>query len=296
MHSDLKYLIYRGIAAVLQLIPESAAIFVASLVSHIVMKWNAGYRFYYEEAVRRMLGDGLSEREIRSWSARVSGAYARYWVDGIRLNRMNGYDIDSRMMVDSGMDHLVGAYKRGNGVILALAHMGSWEWGGAWLFRQDMPLAAVAEVLDPPKLFEWFSSSREAMGITVIPLDKGAAGKLSSNLHSGGLVGLICDRDVTGQGVGVDLFGDKALLPPGPALLSLRTGASVLPAVVYQGHDGMHIATISAPVEYAPTGNLRKDVAAYTQEIICKLESLIRRAPDQWYIFSPNWVSQKDIS
>jgi KDO2-lipid IV(A) lauroyltransferase len=295
VRSELKYFIYRGIAVALQLIPESAATFAASSVSRLVMKWNAGYRSYYEDAICRVLGDGLSEREIRSWSARVSGAYARYWVDGIRLNRMSGYDIDSRMMVDSGMDHLVDAHRQGNGVILALAHMGSWEWGGAWLFRQDMPLAAVAEVLEPPKLFDWFSSSREAMGITVIPLDKGAAGKLSTNLHNGGLVGLICDRDVTGQGVEVDLFGDKALLPPGPALLSLRTGAAVLPTVVYQGHGGIHIATISAPAEYAPTGNLRKDVAAYTQEIIRRLESLIRRAPDQWYIFSRNWISQKDI-
>jgi len=291
VHPELKYLTYRGIATVLQLMPEPVAIFVASLVSRLVMRRNVDYRFHYEEAIRRVLGDGLSEREIRSWSTRVSGSYARYWVDGIRLNRMSGYDIDSRMMVDSGMSYLVDAYRQGNGVILALAHMGSWEWGGAWLFRQDMPLAAVAEVLDPPKLFDWFSSSREAMGITVIPLDKGAAGKLSSKLHDGGLVGLICDRDVTGQGVEVDLFGDRALLPPGPALLSLRTGASVLPAVVYQGPDGMHIATISAPVEYNPTGNLRKDVSAYTQEIIYRLESLIRRAPDQWYIFSRNWIS-----
>jgi KDO2-lipid IV(A) lauroyltransferase len=36
---------------------------------------------------------------------------------------------------------------------------------------------------------------------------------------------------------------------------------------------------------------LRDDVAAGTQKLATELESLIRRAPEQWHMFQPNWPS-----
>jgi KDO2-lipid IV(A) lauroyltransferase len=38
-------------------------------------------------------------------------------------------------------------------------------------------------------------------------------------------------------------------------------------------------------------GSLRDDVARITQAITRELEYLIRRAPDQWHMFQPNWPS-----
>ncbi|MHB8264112.1 MAG: lysophospholipid acyltransferase family protein [Acidimicrobiales bacterium] len=294
MQGTTKYWLYRAIAGILRVLPEQVASGAAYVASQAVMFFNSGYRRYYEDAVCHALGGDLSTAELNSWVRRVSRSYARYWVDGIRLADASGYEVDSRMMVESGMEHLEEAMKSGKGTILALAHMGSWEWGGAWLYRYGMRVTAVAEVLEPPKLYEWFASSRERMGIGVIPLGKGAAGKVSARLRKGETVALICDRDVTGQGVEVDLFGDRAILPPGPALLSLRTGASVLPTVVYVGPDGLHIAVIGQPVQYAAGGDLRKDVELYTRLIVSRLEPIIRRAPGQWYVFSHNWMSQRD--
>ena len=44
----------------------------------------------------------------------------------------------------------------GSGIVMALPHVGSWEWGGAWLALEGMPMTAVVEVLEPAELFEWF--------------------------------------------------------------------------------------------------------------------------------------------
>ena len=44
---------------------------------------------------------------------------------------------------------------------------------------------------------------------------------------------LMCDRDIGGGGVEVELFGERTTLPGGPATLALRTGAPLLPAAVY---------------------------------------------------------------
>ena len=47
---------------------------------------------------------------------------------------------------------------------MALPHVGSWEWGGAWLAVEGMPMTAVVERLEPERLFEWFVTKRVVHG------------------------------------------------------------------------------------------------------------------------------------
>jgi KDO2-lipid IV(A) lauroyltransferase len=38
-------------------------------------------------------------------------------------------------------------------------------------------------------------------------------------------------------------------------------------------------------------GGLRESVTVGTQALAIELEGLIRRAPEQWHLFQPNWPS-----
>jgi KDO2-lipid IV(A) lauroyltransferase len=181
----------------------------------------------------------------------------------------------------------------GRGVIMALPHIGSWEWGGAWLALQGYPMTSVAEPLDPPAMYDWFVSQREAMGLTIVSLGADASTALLRVLRAGRLVGLLCDRDIVGNGVDVEFFGERTTMPGGPALLALRTGAVVLPTAVYSGPGRDHMAVIMPPVEVVRTDSLRDDVGRVTQLIAKDLERLIRRAPDQWHLFQANWPSDR---
>jgi KDO2-lipid IV(A) lauroyltransferase len=60
---------------------------------------------------------------------------------------------------------------------------------------------------------------------------------------------------------------------------------------VYSGPGLNHTAVIMAPVDAQRRGGLRQDVARVTQLIADDLELLIRRAPEQWHLFQPNWPS-----
>ena len=73
----------------------------------------------------------------------------------------------------------------GNGVILALPHIGSWEWGGAFLSFVGLPMTAVAERVDPPELFDWIVRQREEMGLTIVPLDGDSGGVVLKTLRAG---------------------------------------------------------------------------------------------------------------
>jgi KDO2-lipid IV(A) lauroyltransferase len=38
-------------------------------------------------------------------------------------------------------------------------------------------------------------------------------------------------------------------------------------------------------------GSLRDDVTRISQIVTSEIEALIRRAPEQWHLFQPNWPS-----
>ena len=60
------------------------------------------------------------------------------------------------------------------GAILALPHLGGWEWAGRWLSDQGHRVTVIVERLEPPELFDWFVRLRNDLGMTVVPLGPGA--------------------------------------------------------------------------------------------------------------------------
>jgi KDO2-lipid IV(A) lauroyltransferase len=104
------------------------------------------------------------------------------------------------------------------------------------------------------------------------------------------VVCLLADRDIGGGGVPVEFFGERTTLPAGPAALALRTGAPLLPTAVYWRQHSRH-GWVRPPMKIERQGRLRDDVARITQDLARELEILIREAPEQWHMMSPNWPS-----
>jgi KDO2-lipid IV(A) lauroyltransferase len=191
------------------------------------------------------------------------------------------------------MEHADLALKEGRGVIMALPHLGGWEWGGAWLSLNGYPVTVVVEPLEPPELYEWFVETREAMGMKIVALGQDAASGVARAIRANEVVCLLCDRDLVGNGVQVEFFGERTTLPAGPATLALRTGAALLPVAVYFEEGFGHLAVLRPPISTERTGSLRADVARITQELAVEFEGLIRRAPEQWHLYQPNWPSDR---
>ena len=91
----------------------------------------------------------------------------------------------------------------------------------------------------------------------------------------------------------VEFFGERTRLPGGPAVTALRSGAPLVPAAAY--FEGGHChAVILPPIDTERRGKLRADVTRVTQDLASSLETLIRRAPEQWHLLQPNWPSDYD--
>ncbi len=245
--------------------------------------------------VRRNLARVVDPPALEAAVDEAFRSYARYWMEALRLPKPGLDEIRRRTTTVEGLDNIAKYLNAGRGVIFVTPHLGSYDVAGAWLASYGWRILAVAEELEPPELFEMFRSLRRSIGVEVLPAGKGSTARaLLAALRSGGAAGLVADRDITGSGVEVDFFGERTLLPNGPAVLALRTGAPLIVGALLQRSGGRYHGVLLDPIEVEP-GKADKDRAyELTVEIAHRMESLIRREPGQWHLFQPNWPSDPD--
>ena len=240
----------------------------------------------------RVLGRDPDDSLVRAAAQEAFLSYARYWYDTFRVRMMPDREFLGRFHVE-GRENLANAVEGGLGAVLALPHLGNWDAAGKWVGLQGWKITAVAEVLEPERLFRLFLKHRRELGMGVVPLydDRSVGQDLIRLIGDNHLIALVCDRDLKGRGVRVEMFGEERRMPSGPALLSLGTGSPLLPCAVYDEGDGWTIQ-VGAPVLIERTEDLRADVASLTRELARRFETSIAAAPTQWHMFQPAWEEE----
>jgi phosphatidylinositol dimannoside acyltransferase len=249
-----------------------------------------------EGNLRRVIGADASGGELRALSREGMRSYARYWLEVFRLPVI---PVDRLVagMRDTG--HIQTAFehiKAGRGVIFALPHMGNYDQAGAWIIASGAgSFTTVMERVKPESVYDRFVAFREGLGMEVLPASGGNSrfGILAQRLRAGKIVCLPCDRDVTGGGIEVDFFGEKARMMAGPAALAVQTGAALMPATLWFEDDrwGLNIhAEIPVPAE----GDRKQKTAAITQEIARVFEAGIRAHPQDWHMLQKVFVADLD--
>jgi phosphatidylinositol dimannoside acyltransferase len=286
--------LFKSVGAVMEALPERVDVGLAMAMAQTYGHRSRSARENLAANLRHVLaapGEDVDEELLNEFVERGFRSYGQYWAEGAKLPAIKPARVYERFVVSEGIDHLYAAKERGKGLIIALPHIGSWEWGGSYLNSLGMGMTAVAEELEPPELFEWFKEKRESIGIRVEPLNDKAGATLLATLRGGGVVGLLCDRDIQGNGIEVEFFGERVTMPAGPATLALRTDATLVAAACYSGPRRDHFAAVTPPIDTARTGKLREDVKRVTQLVAHELEGLIRRAPEQWHVLEPRFAS-----
>jgi lauroyl/myristoyl acyltransferase len=284
------YLAYRTGAELARVVPKGVGERAARIVGRAISLAMPTRRRQVERNLRRATAGHLHGLALRKAVSETFDSYTRYWWELFRLPSEVGGELQIEI---TGREHLVAATERGSGAVVALPHVGGWEYAGAWLASQGWSPTVVVEPVEPPQLFEWFASTRRALGMTVVELGPEAGQTVLRALRRNQFVCLVSDRDLTGDGVEVKFFGETTTLPGGPATLSLRTGAPLLPTAVYFRPHGGHHAVVQSPIPAQRQGRLRDDVARVTQVLAHRFEELIRAAPEQWHLMQPNWPSDR---
>jgi phosphatidylinositol dimannoside acyltransferase len=255
-----------------------------------------GARRTVQGNLSRVLGRGPDDPLVRAATQEAFLSYARYWFDTFRVRAMPDGEFTRRFRIE-GRENLENAAEGGRGGVLALPHLGNWDAAGRWVAMHGWKLTAVAEVLRPDRLFELFLRHRQELGMGVVPLydDRSVGRDLVRLIGQNHLIALVCDRDLKGRGIRVEMFGEERRMPSGPAQLSLATGSPLLPCAVYDEGDGWMIR-VDPPLRIERTDDLRADVATLTQELARHFEEAISAAPTQWHMFQPAWEEGAALS
>ena len=173
-----------------------------------------------ERNLRRVHGADYPDAAVRRDVQRVFDSYARYWLDSLRLP-----SLDARRGGPTGSPTTTWTTcsspgPRASAPILALPHLGGWEWAAALArHRPGQAVAAVVEQLEPPELVRVVPRLPSGPRHAHHPVgpERGQP-SVAQRSRRATIMCLLCDRDITGDGIEVEFFGERTRLPG-------RTGA-----------------------------------------------------------------------
>lgn len=272
-----------------QRLPRSLAYFLASGLADLsfLLWWRL--RRTTMSNLRPVLGPEAAHRDVVQAARQSLRNYGKYLVDFLRLPGLSPSDIE-RLFHFAGWEAIDSAVREGRGVVVIGLHMGNWDLGGAALALRDYPLNVVVEPFRPRRLNEWVQDTRRRLGMRTIPMESLVA--ISRVLRRNEMLGLLIDRPDPLNGVWVSFCNAVTRVPAGAATLALRSGARVVTAGVVRLPDNTYLGVADAALPFEPTGDLACDVQHLTQLIMTSLEGLVRRYPDQWYMFRPMWLER----
>jgi len=285
----LGYWGYRSAEWLAMSLPERTGRRVFETLGRVAHRRLHGVRATVAANQARVLGAEPSDARLDHATREAFELYARFWFDAFRIRTMPEKEFNERIVV-IGVENIDRALEAGKGCVCALPHMGNWDAAGHWFGANGYRIAAVAEELRPPRLYELFLRHREELGIRIVALTKeGHVGQqLKQLLSENWMVALVADRDLTGRGTEVEMFGATRRVPAGPALLSLSSGAPLVVCPVYTRDDGWEVR-IEEPLEIERTGVIREDVAALSRLMAERFERAIAAKPTDWHMFQPAW-------
>ncbi len=283
------YVAFRAAIFLTRIIPLRVSYAIARALGNVVyLVWPGGRRRSTQNMLRVTGGDLREAKRL----ARISlGNYLVYLVDFFRFFSTDSEEVHRRVVVPDGVWERLGRARRGSGIVIMTMHFGNWDLGAAILALKGFPISAIADEFRNSGLNRLVIGSREHLGMKVIPVGRMGPGILRA-LRNNDVVALLVDIPQPEGGVEVEFFGSTISVPDGPARIALRAGSSVVTATLPRlGRWGDQVGADIAPVEFEPTGDQERDVQALTQQVFRNLEDLVRRHPEQWYVFRNLWVA-----
>ncbi|GGK85571.1 phosphatidylinositol mannoside acyltransferase [Mangrovihabitans endophyticus] len=241
--------------------------------------------------LRQVVGPDVGDADLEDLVRRGLRSYARYWREAFRLPSQSGDQVLANFRVEQ-LAEFTKVMDEGRGAILALPHLANWDAAAAWVVVSGWRLITVAERLKPESVFRQFVAYREKLGMEVLPLTGGRAplDLLADKARAGYVVALLADRDLSARGMEVQFFGGRTRMPPGPALLALRTGAPLFAVDLAFTDTGTvaQLRRIELPEPHE--GNLEVRTRLITQRLADAFAIGIAEHPQDWHMLQKMWL------
>jgi lauroyl/myristoyl acyltransferase len=281
------YVLYRSLSWLAPLLPTRSGRSAYESAGRLFFRLASGVRATVAANQAQVLGRPVDDPLVQASTREAFALYGRYWFDTFNVLGWSDERVMDSFRVE-GAEHVEKGLADGKGVVIALPHTGNWDVGGRAMGLRVARVVSVAEHLKPDRLFELFLEHRRQLGMEIIDLSSDHVGRqLTQRLEQNRIVALVADRDLSGGGVEVEMFGRTRRMPAGPALLALSSGAPLLSGPTYTTREGW--VEVLTPVSIEPTGKRKDDIIALTRALAAAFERAIAAAPPDWHLFQPGW-------
>ena len=270
-------------------LPVRVAYWLADLGGDTWRRFAPGRRQLVEANLRRVCAatgrptDGPAFRRLLRDAFR---SHARYYLEIVRAPHYPIERVDD--IIDVPDWPVFEPLMRGGACVLVSWHLGNPEPMTVFFAAHGLRPLAPIEVIEPRALFEFLLARRGAGLPELVPLQS-AARPIRRRLREHGLVALVADRDIAGDGLPMTVFGHPVTMPPGPAVLALAHNATVFAGSCLRTGPERFI-TRAREIGRPASGDRRADVVELTSRLAAALEEDIAAAPEQWWgAFQPFW-------
>jgi KDO2-lipid IV(A) lauroyltransferase len=276
----LQNLAVRGLFGVLLSLPYRWRIPVAGwCVTHLLAPI-AGYRRRVRDNLKRVLPDlPISQRkrleiDVPNNAGRTlievySGAEFANWVK------------DSPV-VGAGLQAILDARERGQGVIIVAGHFGNYDVIRAVLTARGYPVGALYKIMRNPYFDKHYRRTIGEISQPIFTSDRRGLAEMVKFLRSGGMIGMLVDQHKS-NGANLTFYGHIARTALSAAEMSLKYNLLLVPANAIRQPDGLSFQIeVDPPI---PTS----DPATMTQALNDSLEHLVRQYPEQWFWIHRRW-------
>ncbi|MDP3730869.1 MAG: lysophospholipid acyltransferase family protein, partial [Candidatus Omnitrophota bacterium] len=239
------------------------------------------------ENLKTILAKSAQDDELKYAAKDVFKNFAKYLVDFFRFSRMTPGYIKEFIKLE-GLSNIEDALKYGKGVIMLSAHLGNWELGAFALGTLGYSIHAVVLTHRYAKINDFFKNQRAIGKLRSIEFGASLRGCYKA-LKNNELLALLGDRDFSNNGLLVTFFGKPAVIPKGPAALSCRTGAAIVPCFIIRNDDDTFTFTFENPILPNATADEDDDIKNIVGRYLPVIESYVKRYPGQWYVFRNFW-------
>lgn len=280
----LTYWAYRAGEAVINALPRGLILPTAAAVGNVAYDLSGDKRRLVRENLARPMGLQPEDPRVAKAARRAFRNYARYLVDVMRLAGHSPDEIGELVTIEN-IEILHEARAAGKGVLVCTVHVGGMDLISPGLVKYEQELHVVADDTTYGRLYEYLKGIRARHGLTLVGW-KNLRGLFRALKRGENLV-LFCDGGYRAGDVPVEFLGEVTTFPAGPASLSARSGAPMLP-VACQRTDGDRFTAAGLPLIWAASDEPR-EIQRATQELADALGSVIAADPGQWYMFRPTW-------
>jgi KDO2-lipid IV(A) lauroyltransferase len=272
-----------------KLIGPKSVRFYGTMMGMLFYRLSRRYRELVKRQLLQVFGDTYTPEERDRLTRQVFIHFTSEAYQFFRVVSMKPEAID-KMVEGVGLENVDNALAGGKGCIVVTAHFGNWEMLGRKLVRHGCAVNVIARDSDDPGMTGIATKVRESGGYGVFDKDQpiiGAFRKLKNNE----VLGILPDQNDY-DGIEVEFFGRTALTAVGPAVLSLKSGAPIVPAFCEKIGDDKYRLTAYPSITYTPTGEQEADVKNLTQLVMHALEDGIRLNPSQWLWLHDRWKTK----